>query len=157
MKGESVIDELFTRINLLEEENKQLKSKISETDKLLDEKLKKEMFKDLNEKELLGEIDTTENSQSDKMEIDNEKPTNKINPNLEEVQIIYTPYENIDGKVYVQGELTKWEKKEMRLEDGVFHYNIQLLKGYKYFFSFLNQETLLIDFTQDFSENVKTG
>ena len=75
---------------------------------------------------------------------------------LEEIQIIYTPYEDIN-RIYIKGSFTKWEKKEMRKQDGVFFYSTIVVKGFRYFYSFLGQDQLLVDFEQEYSENIKTG
>ena len=161
VEGGDFMDELFQRINQLEEENKILNKKIIEQDIRLKEKKEKEMLKGINEKELLGGLDLDENKDNtntdNRMDIDLPDLNKKFtNPNMEEVEIIYTPYEDIN-KIYIKGDFTKWEKKEMRKEDGVFFYSILLLKGYRYFYSFLVQEQMLVDFENDYTENTKTG
>ena len=83
----NVMDELFFRINLLEEENKNLHKKISEADKLLEEKHTKELLKGIDEKELLGDLlledvlkenEDLKVCEGEKMEIDDRKKKNSL-------------------------------------------------------------------------------
>jgi hypothetical protein len=145
MDNSSIIDELFARIQSLEDENKNLKGKISEFELEL---VKKEGDdKDLSDNE-------KEESKKDVMMIDD--TFEEIKP-VKPVTITYIPNEDL-RKLYIMGDFTNWEPTEMVKElSNVYTYNVPLLIGYKYFYCFFTDDQPIVDFANLFEENPSNG
>ena len=141
MENTSIIDELFTRIQSLEEENKILKMKIND---LENELIKKEGdIEDLSDKE-------EQENKKDNMIIDDERNLVKT---VKLVSITYIPNEQL-RTLYIMGDFTNWELVEMKKElSNIFSFNVLLLSGFKYFYSFFYDDQPIVDFGNLFEEN----
>ena len=140
MDNNSIIDELFVRIQTLEAENKKLKSDINN---LESELVKKEGDADISESE-------KEEDKSNHMIVDDN--TVVILP-VKSITITYLPNEDI-RKLYIMGDFTNWEPIEMKKElSNIFTFNIVLLTGFKYFYCFFTDDQPIVDFGNLFEEN----
>jgi len=145
MDNSSIIDELFARIQSLEDENKNLKSKI------------RELELDIVKKE--GENDEL----SDEEKEEKKNDIMMIDENLEEyksiklITITYIPTETI-SKLYIMGDFTNWELLEMNKEiSNIFTFNILLLNGFKYYYCFYTDDQPIVDFNNLYEENLSNG
>ena len=140
MENISIIDELFSRIQSLEEENKKLKNKINE--------LEIELVKKEGNIDDLSDTEKEENK-NNKMIIDDEI---EVKP-VKSVSISYIPNEDL-RILYIMGDFTNWELVEMKKElSNIFTFNILLLTGFKYFYSFFYDDQPIVDFGNLFEEN----
>lgn len=141
MENISIIDELFSRIQSLEEENKKLKTKIND--------LEIELVKKEGDNEELSEKEKAENK-NDNMIIDEELEV--VKP-VKSVSIKYIPNEDL-RMLYIMGDFTNWELVEMKKElSNIFTFNILLLTGFKYHYSFFYDDQPIVDFGNLFEEN----
>ena len=106
MEG-NVIDEMFYRINQLEEENKLLEMELSNLKVLLEDKNINDLFKGekLDDQKIIYELEEFADKQI------NQKLT-KSEKNLKTLEIEYFPYDNVD-KIYIAADFTKWDQIEM--------------------------------------------
>ena len=104
----NVIDEMFNRINQLEEENKILEMELSNLKVLLEDKNINDLFKGekLDDQKIIDELEEFADKEI------NQKLT-KSEKNLKTLEIEYFPYDNVD-KIYIAGDFTKWEQIEMQ-------------------------------------------
>jgi len=145
MDNSSIIDELFARIQSLEDENKNLKTKICELETDL---VKKEGENDEN-------IDQDqEEKKQDNMMIDD--TVEELKP-IKSITISYIPNETL-SKLYIMGDFTNWELIEMTKEtSNIFTFNILLLNGFKYFYCFYTDDQPIVDFNNLYEENLSNG
>jgi len=144
MDNSSIIDELFARIQALEDENKTLKTKITDLEM------------DLVKKEGDGEImsDQEQEKKKDVMMIDE---TFEEIKQVKSVTITYIPTEDL-RKLYIMADFTNWELLEMTKEpSNIFTYSTLLLTGFKYFYCFFSDDQPIVDFANLFEENPTNG
>ena len=105
---DNIIDELFNRINSLEQENKHLESKLSSIKVQQEEKNIKDLLKDekLDENILIDELNKFADKEINCKLI-------RIEQKLQNVTIEYSPYDNLD-QIFIAGDFTKWEQVEMQ-------------------------------------------
>ena len=140
MDNNSIIDELFVRIQTLEEENKKLKLNINELELEL---VKKEGDADVSESE-------KEDDKSNNMMVDDNILV--VLP-VKSITITYVPNEDF-RKLYIMGDFTNWELIEMTKEiSNIFTFTIVLLTGFKYFYCFFTDDQPIVDFGNLFEEN----
>lgn len=140
------MDELFMRIHTLEEENKKLKSTISN--------LEVELAKKETVNDNLSDDENKEESKIDNMNVDDVVDLIK---EVKPVNITYIPQDE-PRKLYVMGDFTGWEPVEMNKELGnIFTYNTLLLTGFKYFYCFFTEDQPIVDFSNLFEENPTNG
>ena len=140
MDNNSIIDELFVRIQTLEEENKKLKLNINELELEL---VKKEGDADVSESE-------KEEDKSNNMMVDDNILV--VLP-VKSITITYVPNEDF-RKLYIMGDFTNWELIEMTKEiSNIFTFTIVLLTGFKYFYCFFTDDQPIVDFGNLFEEN----
>lgn len=145
MDNSSIIDELFARIQSLEDENKNLKSKISQ--------LELDLVKKEGENEELSDKENEEKKNDIMMIDENLEEYKSIKP----ITITYIPTENIT-KLYIMGDFTNWELIEMTKEiSNIFTFNILLLNGFKYYFCFYTDDQPIVDFNNLYEENLSNG
>jgi hypothetical protein len=145
MDNNSIIDELFLRIQTLEEENKKLKTQVSN--------LEEELVKKEGENEDLSEGEP-EVTKKDNMMIDD---IVEVIQEVKPVSITYIPNDD-PRKLYVMGDFTGWELLEMKKEVGnIFTYNSLLMTGFKYFYCFFAEDQPVVDFGNLFEENPTNG
>lgn len=136
----NIIDELFNRINILEQENNELKKRIQEKEEENKNKLINKFI----------EEDVDENYDVE-MEIE-EFNTNAQESNIVEETITFTPFDNADN-VKISADFTNWEPVDMVKSENVFSYTVELLKGFKYFYRFHLFNDIQIDFNGNYEEN----
>lgn len=140
IEDSNIIDELFERIASLENENQQLENKIKNIQSEID---KKESV--LEENPELIELQNL---------LNREKLESKSD--LTNVDINYIPFDNF-SEIFIAGDFTNWEKKPMKNENGKWTSEFKLAMGYQYFYCFYFRDEVLIDFNQEYKENVKNG
>ncbi len=105
---ENIIDELFNRINSLEQENNILENELSRIKVQQEEKNIKDLLKEekLDENIIIDELNKFADNEI------NRKLT-RSKKNLQNVTIEYSPFDNVD-QIYIAGDFTKWEQVEMK-------------------------------------------
>lgn len=145
MDNSSIIDELFARIQSLEDENKNLKTKIGE--------LESDLVKKEGENEENFDQDIEEKKQDNMMIDDIVEEINSV----KSITISYIPTESV-SKLYIMGDFTNWELIEMTKENSnIFTFNILLLNGFKYFYCFYTDDQPIVDFNNLYEENISNG
>lgn len=141
----NLIDELFAQINKLTEEN----SKLKETNA----KLQKDILLIESKKELDDDVKET----NDNMNVDSTGNTVKKEiREAEEVEITFFTNDSYN-KLYIMGDFTNWEMRmAQKVEDKLFVYNTWLLKGFKYYYCYLTDDQVVVDFSNLYEENPKT-
>ena len=87
------------------------------------------------------------------LEADKQKEENKRLLSLGfEMVFSYIPYEQLN-KLWIMGDFTDWEPKEMTKIKDVFTYKTILLKGFKYFYCFNSQDNFYVDFNNEYELN----
>jgi hypothetical protein len=142
----NVMDELFNRINQLEEENKFLKNRITDLKTEVEKKELNEIIKD-DEDDITKEIDKLNDEEST-------NPILKSDESLQEVNIEFTPFDPVN-EVFIAGDFSKWEKLPMKSDGGSskFIWTGLLLKNYLYYYCFYSQNQPLIDFSKEYTEH----
>ena len=162
---ETVLNDLLEKIKKLEKRNEKFKNDI--------ENKKKEIKN-------IGEVKNSEDTNMNKIEKDkksekipsNEEDKKKGERFLQEVKNIQMNSINFESSVqeiviqymsqeqhnslYIMGDFTKWELVPMKRNKDIFSYNIVLLKGFKYYFSFQSGDQIIIDYNNLYGENPKT-
>ena len=84
----------------------------------------------------------------------NNSNTSQILENLNEFVIQYSTSNNEKvNSIYIMGDFTNWEPVLMHKSKEKFSYNTVLMKGFKYYFVFQVQDTIMPDMNQVFEEN----
>ena len=76
---------------------------------------------------------------------------NNVNNLLEHV-ITFMPYEQFNS-MWIMGDFTNWEPKEMTRSKDIFSYRTVLMKGFKYYFSFTAKDQVILDHNAEFENN----
>ncbi len=87
---------------------------------------------------------------------DEKKENDKIISLGNEVTFTYIPYEQFN-KLWIMGDFTDWEPKEMIRTKDVFIYKTFLLKGYKYYFCYNSRDNFHVDFNIEYELNPKNN
>ena len=156
---EEIINQLFDKINYLEERNKTLRTeintkknelknttKIKNSTKKIETNSKKEKKITKEEDKRAAELFKNEinNLQNNSLQIQN---------NLVEYNIEFIP-EKPYGKLYIQGDFTNWSPILMKKKNDTFYYTVVLLKGFKYYYNFQSTyEDCLVDFNGNYDKN----
>jgi hypothetical protein len=108
MMDENVIDQLFDRINNLEQLNRILEKEVIDVKVELEEKKINDLIKieKIEEHKIISELDKY---------LDDEVNAKlfKSDNDLISVIIDYTPYDTVD-KILIAGDFNKWEQEEMQ-------------------------------------------
>jgi hypothetical protein len=163
----NIVDELLNKIKSIETANSDLKSKI------------KEIKSKLNSSSVINESNQSNVNLEDgklnfiyflEMLVDYQSNTNlnfnsnsilenKLNiiNNVVEHNISYIPNEQFNS-LWIMADFTNWEPKQMNKNKDVFNFNVLLIKGFKYYFTFTaRSEENIIDFNQDHEINPRNG
>jgi len=73
-----------------------------------------------------------------------------------EVVFTYIPYEQLN-KLWIMGDFTDWEPKEMIKTKDVFIYKCILIKGFKYYYCYNSQDNFYVDFNHPYELNTKNN
>lgn len=147
----NLMDELFEKINKLENEQKALIKELDDTNKALE-------LKSIN---LIGKMFTSEEKENESIAAEEAKKrlealSNEINSRIESKGIThvfsYYPIDSSYTSVYISGDFNNWAMKDMRYEGNTFTCSIQLLKGYEYAYCFYSNGELLVDFDLQYKE-----
>jgi hypothetical protein len=76
---------------------------------------------------------------------------------IEEVSINYIPFDDQINNLWIMGDFTDWEPKQMKRGDDKFYFNIILVKGFKYYFSFTERNEMIIDYTRQYEINPRNN
>ena len=73
----------------------------------------------------------------------------QVKQNIMEYTIEYVSYEQINT-LYISGDFTNWEFKEMNKNKDIFSFTTILLSGFKYFYSFQANDEIFIDYDKPY-------
>ena len=155
MKGDT-FDEIFLKIQKLEEKNDELRKKIKE----------KEKFKKDNKKKI-SENKIEKNKKNDSITLDDDRKAAKrlenelnflnnnyyqITENLVDKKIEFRPNKNY-GSIYILGDFNGWKPELMQKNEQGYSYKIVLIKGFKYYYSLHSYEDSILDENSPYEEN----
>jgi len=69
-----------------------------------------------------------------------------------ETTFSYLPYEQLN-KLWIMGDFTDWEPKEMKKNKDIFIYKETLLKGFKYYYCYSSSDNFYVDFNNEYEMN----
>lgn len=146
-----IMNDLFLKIELLTAENKDIEAEEHNIDERIN------IIKSLQNKESMSNIDYKEFNPAEFQYNKNitSLVMKEVNNNLEEVVISYTPTDKAN-RVFVNGDFTFWEKKQMGKEsntENTFSIKLKLLKGFRYFYLFEVDGMKTCDFNKEIVEN----
>jgi len=153
------LNQLLSRIKNLEDKNERMRNKIEEKKKEIKnfgnpDKSKQNSNK--NKQKGKKEI-TLEDDRKAELRFKNELNflTNnsfQIKDNLVSKIIKFKPNEKY-GIMYITGDFNGWEPEVMQKDKDTFYYEVVLIKGFKYYYSFMSNEQSLVDFSETYEEN----
>ena len=153
------LNQLLSRIKNLEDKNERMRNKIEEKKKEIKnfgnpDKSKQNSNK--NKQKEKKEI-TLEDDRKAELRFKNELNflTNnsfQIKDNLVSKIIKFKPNEKY-GIMYITGDFNGWEPEVMQKDKDTFYYEVVLIKGFKYYYSFMSNEQSLVDFSETYEEN----
>lgn len=73
-----------------------------------------------------------------------------------EVVFSYIPYEQLN-RLWIMGDFTDWEPREMIKNKDLFTYKIVLLNGYKYYYCYNSSDNFYVDFNHEYELNPKNN
>ncbi len=79
----------------------------------------------------------------------------KILENLKEHVITFLPYEQFNS-MWIMGDFTNWEPKEMTRSKDIFSYKTVLIRGWRYFYSFTAKDQVMIDYNAEYENNPRS-
>ena len=155
---EEEINEILLKIQMLEEKNEQLRKKIEEKEKLvkLNKSSKNKIEK--NKKEEKVEVITLENDRQAALRFENElkflnNNSLQILENLVEKKIEFNP-EKQYGSMYILGDFNGWKPELMQKNEEGFYFKVVLIKGFKFYYSFLSSDEMILDYNSPYEENI---
>ena len=153
------LNQLLSRIKNLEDKNERMRNTIKEKKKEIKDfgnpdKAKQALNK--NKQKEKKEI-TLEDDRKAELRFKNElnfliNNSFQIKDNLVSKIIKFKPSEKY-GIMYITGDFNGWEPEVMQKEKDTFYYEVVLIKGFKYYYSFMSNEQSLVDFSADYEEN----
>ena len=158
---EEEINEILLKIQMLEEKNEQLRKKIEEKEKLvkLNKSSKNKIEK--NKKEEKVEVITLENDRQAALRFENElkflnNNSLQILENLVEKKIEFNP-EKQYGSMYILGDFNGWKPELMQKNEEGFYFKVVLIKGFKFYYSFLSSDEMILDYNSPYEENISNS
>jgi hypothetical protein len=76
---------------------------------------------------------------------------------IEEVSINYFPFDDQINNLWIMGDFTDWEPRQMKRGDDKFYFNIILVKGFKYYLSFTERNEMIIDYNKQHEINPRNN
>jgi hypothetical protein len=162
MDNNNIVDELLNKLKALEDRNALLRSDIeivktqiseSKNIKKDEEKVELEDGKNIYYVEMHVEGELLAPS-SEMLTITQNKE--KILENLKEQVITFLPYEQFNT-MWIMGDFTRWEPKQMTRNKDIFSFKTVLIKGFKYYFSFTAKDQVIIDHNADYENNPRSN
>ena len=158
---EEEINEILLKIQMLEEKNEQLRKKIEEKEKLvkLNKSSKNKIEK--NKKAEKVEVITLENDRQAALRFENElkflnNNSLQILENLVEKKIEFNP-EKQYGSMYILGDFNGWKPELMQKNEEGFYFKVVLIKGFKFYYSFLSSDEMVLDYNSPYEENISNS
>ena len=163
---QDLLNELLERINNAEKRNedlrKDIKNKQNELKRLNDNASEEEKNKNENEKKNNEKKTKLPTAEEDKKlserflyEYKNMKFNSyEIEGNATEYTIEYITQEQ-HSNLYIMGDFTNWELMPMKKNKDIYSYNVVLMKGFKYYYSFQSGDQLIIDYNNLYEQNPK--
>ena len=155
-----ILSELIKNVETLESSISKLKNDIIKKEKELKETVPLTMDsfgKNINEPQ-----EKKENEEED-LELKSTYTNLKNNElqmkeNIKEYTIEYISTNRQINTLYISGDFTNWEFKEMIKNKDIFSYTTILLNNFKYYYSLnANDDEIIIDFEKPYENNVKNG
>ena len=168
MEDDSIINELFDKINNLEKNNEILRKDINKIKKEItefDNKNKPEnmIIGNNNEEKCLYDknkykFPTEEEDEKATEKFMNDYKNVKFNTSLKEsIQYVTIQYTSMEqhSVLYILGDFTKWAPVQMTKYKDLFKFSIVLLRGFKYYYYFQAGDQSIVDYNNLFEENPK--
>ena len=153
------INKLLSKIQELESKNEKMRKKIKEKEKELKNSENFQKIKPVPKKNIKKEkkIITIEEDRKAALRFKNEinflnNNSLQIKDNLEDKIIEFDPKERY-GVVYITGDFTGWEPQIMQKDKDSYYFQVVLIKGFKYYYTFQSNEQTIIDYSTTFEEN----
>ena len=154
---EEKMDEIFLKIQKLEEKNKELRKKIKEKQKQIKlNNISKNKIEKIEKKEKV-EIITLDDDRQASLRFKNElkflnNNSLQITENLVEKKIEFKPDKQY-GSMYILGDFNGWNPELMQKNEKEFYFKVVLIKGFKFYYSFLSSEQTVLDYNSPYEEN----
>ena len=154
---EEKMDEIFLKIQKLEEKNKELRKKIEEKQKQIKlNNISKNKIEKIEKKEKV-EIITLDDDRQASLRFKNElkflnNNSLQITENLVEKKIEFKPDKQY-GSMYILGDFNGWNPELMQKNEKEFYFKVVLIKGFKFYYSFLSSEQTVLDYNSPYEEN----
>ena len=150
-----IISDLIKNMETLENSISKLRKEIVNKEKEL--KLTKPLSMENFDKEELKKKKEEEEDLELKLTYENLKRNElQIKNNIIEYTIEYKTNEQINI-LYIMGDFTNWELKEMNKNKDIFSYTTILVKGFKYYYSFQLNDEVILDFNNNIENNPKNN
>ena len=152
------IEELLLKIQNLEERNEELRKKIEAKEKQV--KVNKTSKNKIENKEKV-EVITLENDRQAALRFENELKFLKnnyfqITENLVDKKIEFRP-EKQYGSLYILGDFNGWKPELMQKNEKGFYFKVVLIKGFKFYYSFLSSDEIILDYNSPYEENINNS
>ena len=156
---EEKMNEIFLKIQQLEEKNEELRKKIKDKEK--QKKLNSNISKNKIEKKEKAEIITLDNDRKASLRFENElkflnNNSLQITENLVE-KIIELKTDKQYGAMYILGDFNDWNPELMQKNEKGFYFKVVLIKGFKFYYSFLSSDQTVLDYNNPYEENPKNS
>lgn len=154
----NILDELLNKVRALESHNQDIRSKIGEVKSKLEssDSARKESEGQVNlEDEMIvdsGEENLIQSEEFIKIVKNKEKIINSVKDHV----ITFVPYEQYNN-LWIMGDFTDWEPKQMNKNKDIFSFPVVLIKGFKYYFSFTARDQVIVDVNQDHEINPRSN
>ena len=149
---EDIYNEINLKIKKLEEKNEELRKKIKQKQNTLAKDSKNKA-----EKKEKIEIITLENDRKAAQSFEKElkflhNNYTQIFENLEEYDFEFKP-KNKYGTMYILGDFNGWKPELMQKNENGFWFKVVLIKGFKFYYSFMTYDEILLDYNSPYEEN----
>lgn len=154
---DTILNDLLTQIKNLEDKNASLKEEIKAKEEQLASgnlakvtSLKDEKIPSMPSITLCKEEGGEEDIPVElKSLLQNEA---QIKSNVVEYVIEYIPVEQVN-KLYISGDFTNWDLKQMTKNQDIFSYTVVLLKNFKYYYSLSDMNQSIVDVDKPYEIN----
>ena len=155
---EEKMNEIFLKIQQLEEKNEELRKKIKD-------KEKQKKFNNISKKKIerkeKAETITLDNDRKASLRFENElkflnNNSLQITENLVEKKIEFKSDKQY-GAMYILGDFNDWSPELMQKNDKGFYFKVILIKGFKFYYSFLSSDQTVLDYNNPYEENPKNS
>ena len=156
-ENEEELNELFLKIQTLEERNEELRKLINEKEKTY--KISKP--NNIIVKKAKEEVITLADDRQAATRFENELKFLKnnyfqITENLVEQNIEFNPKKQY-GSMYILGDFNGWKPELMQKGEEGFSFKVVLIKGFKFYYSFHTSDEILLDSNSPYEKNISNS